>query len=79
MSAIDRVQVFWEHVPRPFMERVIRCIFDAYLHADDACQDFETSERSNLRPFYRRGADRKISSRCRRPIPRAGPGKGRTP
>jgi hypothetical protein len=54
MTAIDRVQLFWEHVPRPFMERVIRCVFDAYLHADDACQDFEISERANLRPFYRR-------------------------
>jgi hypothetical protein len=54
MTAIDRVQLFWEHVPRPFMERVIRGIFDAYLHADERCQDFEPSERTNLRPFYRR-------------------------
>jgi hypothetical protein len=51
---IDRVQRFWEHVPRPFMERVIRCVFDAYLRADEYCQDFDSSERSNLRPFYRR-------------------------
>jgi hypothetical protein len=54
MSAVDRVQLFWEHVPRPFVERVTRSLFDCYIRADERCREFERSERYNLRPFYRR-------------------------
>lgn len=54
MLVPDREQRFWASVPRPFMERFLRSLFDNYLLADHACQDFDNAERRNLRPFYRR-------------------------
>jgi hypothetical protein len=54
MLVPERVQRFWAGVPRAFMERVLRSLFDNYKLADEACQEFEGPERENSRPFWRR-------------------------
>lgn len=54
-SSSDLVGFFWNHVPRQYLERVLRALFDCYEAADERCQtDFARSEAVNLRPFYRR-------------------------
>ncbi|MGD0655851.1 MAG: hypothetical protein ABSA16_16060 [Thermoguttaceae bacterium] len=55
MLVSERVERFWSAVPRPFLERVLRSIFANYLLADDQCQEFDLPERTNVRPFLRRG------------------------
>jgi hypothetical protein len=47
--------MFWEHVPRAFMESLLRCVFDVYITADDHCgTHFETEEGADIQPFVRR-------------------------
>lgn len=54
-SGNPRVNMFWNDVPRPFMEKVLRCVFDVYITADDHCRThFEDAEGSDIRPFIRR-------------------------
>jgi len=55
MLVSDRVERFWESVPRPFMERVLRSLFENYRLADEQCQHFAKPEKANVRPFHRRG------------------------
>ena len=52
----DLVSLFWEHMPRQYLERVLRAIFDCYEAADEKCDaEFAKTEAVNVRPFYRRG------------------------
>lgn len=55
MLVPQRVERFWTSVPRPFMERILRSLFDNYILADKKCRDFEKEEKANVLPFYRRG------------------------
>jgi hypothetical protein len=65
MLVPERVERFWNAVPRPFVERVLRSVFDSYQTTEEFCQEFDKPERANLRPFLRReyieGSLRKIA------------------
>jgi hypothetical protein len=51
----DLVSFFWNYMPRKYLERAFRSLFDCYEAADDRCQtEFDRPEGVNLRPFYRR-------------------------
>jgi hypothetical protein len=61
-----RVERFWAAVPRPFLERFLRSVFDCYKTTEEFCQEFDKPERENLRPFLRRehieGSFRRIAN-----------------
>lgn len=51
----DLVGFFWRHMPRVYLERVLRSLFDCYEAADERCHtEFDTPEVGNIRPFFRR-------------------------
>ena len=52
---LDRVQAFKAAFPRKYLEDILRAIFNCYETSHEHCQNFfETTESTNLRPFYRR-------------------------
>jgi hypothetical protein len=71
MLVPSRVERFWAGVPRPFLERVLRSVFDNYVLADEFCGEFDKPERINTRPFIRRA----LVERSVRDIARQFPGQ----
>ena len=48
-------EVFWDCVPRSFMERLLRGVFEAYADAYAKCRaEHAEPEAINLEPFKRR-------------------------
>jgi hypothetical protein len=54
MTGNERQELFWEHMPHPFLGEALRGLFKAYDESAQYCRQFDESEELNLRPFHRR-------------------------
>lgn len=55
-SGSELVALFWNHIPREYLERVLQSLFYCYELAYEHCEDrFARPEAENVLPFVRRG------------------------
>lgn len=51
----SRTAMFWHFMPRPFMESIVRVLFDVYVTSHEHCENhFEREEGTDIRHFIRR-------------------------